>query len=482
MSALLEPRSRRAARARPRVPRCPSGPTVLDELRATEYGRLDARGDVYLDYTGGSLYAESQVEEHLRLLRDGVFGNPHSANPTSSAATALVERARAAVLRYFNARPRRVRLHLHAERHRRAAPRRRGVSVRPGAGSSPRPTTTTRSTASASSPARAGAATRTCRSRRPICASATRLARSPRREAAGPQPLRLSRAVELLRRQASAGVDRPGPRAGLGRAARLRRVRADEPARPVGVAAGLRRDLLLQDVRLPDGPGRADRAAPRARAPAAAVVQRRHRRRRQRAGRHGRAARRPCGLRGRHRGLPRASRRWRSACATSSGSASTRSRERVETPRQLAARDAAAAAARRREPRDPHLRAGTWDRRGRHDRVQLPAPGRAGGRRAVRRPRRGGARHLAADGLLLQPRRRRGRVLALEGAAGRAGSRRAWSSTTTSRASACRRAGRSASRSGIATNFADVSRFMAFAAEFADLTDVPSDLPPRLAC
>ena len=37
------------------------------------------------------------------MLRDGVFGNPHSANPTSSAATALVEQTRAAVLRYFNA-------------------------------------------------------------------------------------------------------------------------------------------------------------------------------------------------------------------------------------------------------------------------------------------------------------------------------------------------------------------------------------------
>ena len=35
---------------------------------------------------------------------------------------------------------------------------------------------------------------------------------------------------------------------------------------------------------------------------------------------------------------------------------------------------------------------------------------------------------------------------------------------------------------GLATNFADVYRFMAFANEFADLTDVPSDLPPRLAC
>jgi molybdenum cofactor sulfurtransferase len=76
---------------------------VLDALRASEYGRLDASGDVYLDYTGGSLYAASQLEAHLDLLRETVYGNPHSVNPTSSAATVLVERARAAVLRYFNA-------------------------------------------------------------------------------------------------------------------------------------------------------------------------------------------------------------------------------------------------------------------------------------------------------------------------------------------------------------------------------------------
>jgi molybdenum cofactor sulfurtransferase len=76
---------------------------ILDLLRATEYRRLDARGETYLDYTGGSLYAESQVEEHLEMLRDDVYGNPHSVNPTSAGSTALVERARAAVLRYFNA-------------------------------------------------------------------------------------------------------------------------------------------------------------------------------------------------------------------------------------------------------------------------------------------------------------------------------------------------------------------------------------------
>jgi selenocysteine lyase/cysteine desulfurase len=76
---------------------------LLDALRASEYARLDATGDVYLDYTGGSLYATSQLEEHLRLLRETVYGNPHSVNPTSTAATVLVEEARAAVLRYFNA-------------------------------------------------------------------------------------------------------------------------------------------------------------------------------------------------------------------------------------------------------------------------------------------------------------------------------------------------------------------------------------------
>ena len=81
----------------------PVGTGLIDELRATEYQRLDAQGHIYLDYTGAGLHARSQVEEHLRLLNDEVLGNPHSASPSSAAATALVERARAAVLRYFNA-------------------------------------------------------------------------------------------------------------------------------------------------------------------------------------------------------------------------------------------------------------------------------------------------------------------------------------------------------------------------------------------
>ena len=77
----------------------------LDRLRATDYARLDRLGHVYLDYTGGGLYAESQLREHMDLLLGNVFGNPHSSNPTSLAMTRLVERARSAVLDFFHASP-----------------------------------------------------------------------------------------------------------------------------------------------------------------------------------------------------------------------------------------------------------------------------------------------------------------------------------------------------------------------------------------
>jgi selenocysteine lyase/cysteine desulfurase len=77
----------------------------LDELRRADFARLDAGGHVYLDYTGAGLYPQSLLDEHLALLRDGVFGNPHSQSPTSAAMTELVERARAAVLAFFRASP-----------------------------------------------------------------------------------------------------------------------------------------------------------------------------------------------------------------------------------------------------------------------------------------------------------------------------------------------------------------------------------------
>ncbi len=77
----------------------------LDRLRESEFSRLDAEGHVYLDYTGGGLYAECQLRDHLAFIGTRVLGNPHSRNPTSCAMNALVDRARHDVLRFFNASP-----------------------------------------------------------------------------------------------------------------------------------------------------------------------------------------------------------------------------------------------------------------------------------------------------------------------------------------------------------------------------------------
>ncbi|OLT06572.1 hypothetical protein BJF90_15995 [Pseudonocardia sp. CNS-004] len=78
---------------------------TLAELRRSEYGRLDATGQVYLDCTGGGMHAASQIERHAELMRTRVLGNPHSNNPTSLAATELVQQARRLVCEFFNAPP-----------------------------------------------------------------------------------------------------------------------------------------------------------------------------------------------------------------------------------------------------------------------------------------------------------------------------------------------------------------------------------------
>ncbi len=78
---------------------------ALDQLRTTDFARLDRQGHVYLDYTGGGLYAASQVHRHADLLLAEVLGNPHSSNPTSSRTTERLESCRRRVLRHFGAPP-----------------------------------------------------------------------------------------------------------------------------------------------------------------------------------------------------------------------------------------------------------------------------------------------------------------------------------------------------------------------------------------
>ncbi len=84
---------------------CPTfeSTSALDRLRQREYARLERDGHVYLDFTGGGLYPDSLIRRHMERLREGVFGNPHSVNPTSVAAGELVEATRRKVLDYFSA-------------------------------------------------------------------------------------------------------------------------------------------------------------------------------------------------------------------------------------------------------------------------------------------------------------------------------------------------------------------------------------------
>ncbi len=79
--------------------------TFFAELRRREFARLERQQQAYLDYTGSGLYPERLVRAHFERLRDGVFGNPHSAHDPSLASTAIIEEARASVLAFLDADP-----------------------------------------------------------------------------------------------------------------------------------------------------------------------------------------------------------------------------------------------------------------------------------------------------------------------------------------------------------------------------------------
>jgi selenocysteine lyase/cysteine desulfurase len=78
---------------------------AIDDLRAREFSRLDTHGHVYLDYTGASLYGECQLRRHMEWMSGGIFGNPHSASPTSLDTTDRVEATRRDVMDFFDADP-----------------------------------------------------------------------------------------------------------------------------------------------------------------------------------------------------------------------------------------------------------------------------------------------------------------------------------------------------------------------------------------
>ena len=226
---------------------------ALDELRAREFGRLDAEGHTYLDYTGAGLYGASQVRRHSELLLVGRLRQsrtpriPRRSGPPNwwrgpPSRPVVLQRVAGRLLR-----------RLHRQREPGAEAGRRVVSVRARRpGSSSPSTTTTRSTASASSPGRAGRATdvRAGGPARPARRRADRRARTRRRPVRRARAVRVPGPVELLGRAARSRLDCRGAVAGVGRAARRRGLRAHQPARPRPLDARLRGAVLLQDVRL----------------------------------------------------------------------------------------------------------------------------------------------------------------------------------------------------------------------------------------
>lgn len=104
----LTPPTSPTSPARPHTPRADldadyAATAPLDALRAREYGYLDEQQHVYLDYAGAGLAARAQHAAHAARLAGALLGNPHSASPTSAAATALIDRTRARIRAFFNA-------------------------------------------------------------------------------------------------------------------------------------------------------------------------------------------------------------------------------------------------------------------------------------------------------------------------------------------------------------------------------------------
>eukprot|EP00884_Botryococcus_braunii_P001647 jgi/Botrbrau1/11483/Bobra.0360s0010.1 len=77
----------------------------IDALYSAEVASRMKPNEHYLDYTGSSLYCNSQLDGAIEELKRHVFGNPHSANPSSELSTEKVEEVRDMILQFFNADP-----------------------------------------------------------------------------------------------------------------------------------------------------------------------------------------------------------------------------------------------------------------------------------------------------------------------------------------------------------------------------------------
>ena len=283
---------------------------AVDTMRARDYSRLDALDQTYLDYTGGGLYAESQLREHHELLRAGLFGNPHSSNPASRTSTQFADAARRAILAFVNASPDDYTVVFTANAS--GALKLVGEAFPFTPGSRYLLTTDNHNSVNGIrefARSRDAEVTYLPLHRPELRQDEAELLAALDRAPAGPRHLFAYPAQSNYSgvRHPLAWVELAQERGWdvlLDSAAFLPTNRLDLSK----VEAGLRRRVLVQGLRLPDRDRLADRPSRGARAAAPAVVRRRDHRRGVRRGAAQHLGRRRDGLRGRHRRLPRAAR------------------------------------------------------------------------------------------------------------------------------------------------------------------------------
>ncbi|KAJ4297191.1 hypothetical protein N0V88_004109 [Collariella sp. IMI 366227] len=75
----------------------------VEGFRDDEFPML--KDSVYLDHAGTTPYSKSLMDQFVNDMTSNLFGNPHSASPSSQLSTTRIEDIRLRVLRFFNADP-----------------------------------------------------------------------------------------------------------------------------------------------------------------------------------------------------------------------------------------------------------------------------------------------------------------------------------------------------------------------------------------
>ncbi|KAK3699481.1 hypothetical protein LTR37_016438 [Vermiconidia calcicola] len=74
-----------------------------ERMREVEYPML--KDSIYLDHAGTTLFSKTLMERFHAEMMANLYGNPHSASPSSQKSTQTIEDARLRLLRFFNADP-----------------------------------------------------------------------------------------------------------------------------------------------------------------------------------------------------------------------------------------------------------------------------------------------------------------------------------------------------------------------------------------